>query len=82
MDWLFSWVPKSANKVAYSLARWSLTNSFFGFFDVEHGHGPPNIVNIIRDRHVSLCELGFLIFPFSRLVVSPFLGYFSHCVCG
>ena len=29
-----AWIPRGANKVAHSLAKWSSVNNVFGYFDV------------------------------------------------
>ena len=41
----FNWVHREANLAAHVLANWSLSQSFFGSFDM--GFGPPSFVNVI-----------------------------------
>ena len=48
----FSWVAREANVAAHVLAKWSLSNNYFGSFDV--GLGPSCFVSIIRDEALSL----------------------------
>ena len=48
----FSWVAREANVAAHVLAKWSLSNNYFGSFDV--GLGPPCFVSIIRAEALSL----------------------------
>ena len=48
----FSWVAREANVVAHVLAKWSLSNNYFGSFDV--GLGPPCFVSVIRAEALSL----------------------------
>ena len=46
----FNWVHREANQVAHVLANWSLSQSFFGSFDM--GFGPPSFVDVILDEAV------------------------------
>ena len=48
----FSWVAREANVAAHVLAKWSLSNNYFGSFDV--GLGPPCFVSVIRVEALSL----------------------------
>ena len=48
----FSWVAIEANVAAHVLAKWFLSNNYFGSFDV--GLGPPCFVFIIRAEALSL----------------------------
>ncbi|KAL0013555.1 hypothetical protein SO802_000624 [Lithocarpus litseifolius] len=48
----FSWVAGEANVATHVLAKWSLSNNYFGSFDV--GLGPPCFVSIIRAEAFSL----------------------------
>ncbi|KAK9984384.1 hypothetical protein SO802_033909 [Lithocarpus litseifolius] len=48
----FSWVAREANVVAHVLAKWSLSNNYFGSFDV--GLEPPCFVSVIRAEALSL----------------------------
>ena len=48
----FSWVAREANVAAHVLAKWSLSNNYFGSFDV--GLGPPCFVSVIRAKALSL----------------------------
>ena len=48
----FSWVARDANVAAHVLAKWSLSNCYFGSFDV--GLGPPCFVSVIRAKALSL----------------------------
>ena len=48
----FNWVAREANVAAHVLAKWSLSNNYFGSFDV--GLGPPCFVSIIRAEALSL----------------------------
>ncbi|XP_030963966.1 uncharacterized protein LOC115985138 [Quercus lobata] len=48
----FSWVAREANVAAHVLAKWSLSNNYFGSFDV--GLGPPCFVSVIRAEALSL----------------------------
>ena len=41
----FNWVHRKANQLVHVLAKWSLSPSFFGYFDV--GFGPLSSVNVI-----------------------------------
>ena len=43
----FSWVPRRANMVAHVLARWSLENRFFGFFDASAV--PPSVLSVVLE---------------------------------
>ena len=45
-------MAREANVAAHVLAKWSLSNSYFGSFDV--GLGPSCFVSIIRDEALSL----------------------------
>ena len=48
----FSWVAREANVAAHVLAKWSLSNSYFGSFDV--GLGPSCFVSVVRAEALSL----------------------------
>ena len=48
----FSWVARDANVAAHVLAKWSLSNSYFGSFDV--GLGPSCFVSVVRAEALSL----------------------------
>ena len=48
----FSGVAREANVAAHVLAKWSLSNNYFGSFDV--GLGPPCFVSVIRAEALSL----------------------------
>ena len=48
----FSWVAREANVAAHVLVKWSLSNNYFGSFDV--GLAPPCFVSIIRAEALSL----------------------------
>ena len=48
----FSWVARNANVAAHVLAKWSLSNSYFGSFDV--GLGPSCFVSVVRAEALSL----------------------------
>ena len=43
-----SWVNREANRVAHSLARWSMLNSVFGSFDL--GNSPSAFANVILEE--------------------------------
>jgi hypothetical protein len=43
----FSWVPRRENMVAHVLARWSLENRFFGFFDASAV--PPFVLSVVLE---------------------------------
>ena len=47
---LFNWVHREANQATHVLANWSLSQSFFGSFDV--GFGPSSFVDVILDEAV------------------------------
>ena len=46
----FNWVHREANQAAHVLANWSLSQSFFGSFDM--GFGPPSFVDVILNKAV------------------------------
>ena len=46
----FNWVHREANLAAHVLANWSLSQSFFGSFDMGFGH--PSFVDVILDEAV------------------------------
>ena len=48
----FSWMARNANVAAHVLAKWSLSNSYFGSFDV--GLGPSCFVSVVRAEALSL----------------------------
>ena len=48
----FSWVARDANVAAHVLAKWSLSNSYFGSFDV--GLGPSCFISVVRAEALSL----------------------------
>ena len=48
----FSWVARDANVAAHVLTKWSLSNSYFGSFDV--GLGPSYFVSVVRAEALSL----------------------------
>ena len=48
----FSWVAREANVAARVLAKWSLSNNYFGSFDV--GLGPSCFVSVVRAEALSL----------------------------
>ena len=48
----FSWMVREANVAAHVLAKWSLSNIYFGSFDVRLG--PPCFVSVIRAKALSL----------------------------
>ena len=45
-------MDREANVAAHVLAKWSLSNNYFGSFDV--GLGPPCFVSVIRAEALSL----------------------------
>ena len=50
----FSWVARDANVAAHVIAKWSLSNCYFGSFDV--GLGPSCFVSVVRAEALSLPE--------------------------
>ena len=48
----FSWVARNENVAAHVLAKWSLSNSYYGSFDV--GLGPSCFVSVVRAEALSL----------------------------
>ena len=45
-------MAREANVATHVLAKWSLSNNYFGSFDV--GLGPPCFVSVIRAKALSL----------------------------
>ena len=45
-------MARDANVAAHALAKWSLSNSYFGSFDV--GLGPSCFVSVVRAEALSL----------------------------
>ena len=53
----FNCVHREANLAAHVLANWSLSQSFFGSFDM--GFGPPSFVDVILDEAVQVFRFCF-----------------------
>ena len=73
----FTWIPRSTNGVAHSLAKWNLSCNFVGSFDVTCCPSPL-IDALVKDFVVPFCNKKFSFIKKNCIILLSVVGYIEY----